>query len=99
MKQRDARELIVQEWDRWIQSHATEQGGPTGKDSLKFFIELQDAGSALLDFPSRGHDKWRIIHGWLLSAERVFDYWISPAPPIVPGRKPRSARHRSRAKT
>jgi hypothetical protein len=98
MKQRDARELIVQEWDRWIQSHAVEVGGPTGKDSLKFFIELQDAGSPLLDFPSRGRDKWRIIHEWLLRAQRVFDHWISPAPPIVPGRRPRSARHRSRAK-
>jgi hypothetical protein len=98
MKQRDARELIVQEWDRWIQSHAIEGGGPTGKDSLKFFIELQDAGSPLLDFPSRCRDKWRIIHDWLLSAGRVFDHWISPVPPIVPARRPRSARYRSRAK-
>jgi hypothetical protein len=99
MKQRDARELIVQEWDRWIQTRVFERGGPTGKDSLKFFIELQDSGSPLLDFPSRGQDKWRIIHGWLLSAERLFDHWISPAPPIVPPRRPRSARHKAGCKT
>lgn len=96
MKQRDARELIVQEWDRWSEARTFDRGGPTGKDTLKFFIELQDAGSRGLDFPSRGQDKWRIIHGWLLSAERVSDHWISPAPPIVPARRPRSARHKAK---
>jgi hypothetical protein len=95
MKQRVAREQILGEWDRWIRSQTIEPGGPTGKDSLKFFIELQDAKSPLLDFPSRGRDKWRIIHTWLLTAQRVTDHWIVPAPPIVPTRRPRAARHRS----
>ena len=100
MKQREARNSILGEWDRWIRLRAFEPGGPTGKDSLKFFIELQDAGSPLLDFPSRGQDKWRIIHTWLLTAQRVSDHWIIPAPPIVPAtRRPRPARHKSSAKT
>jgi hypothetical protein len=100
MKQRVARDQIIQQWDRWIRSHKIEPGGPTGKDSLKFFIELQDAGSPLLDFPSRGRDKWRIIHTWLLTGQRVSDHWIIPAPPIVPTtRRPRPARQKSSAKT
>jgi hypothetical protein len=99
MKQKVAREQILQHWDRWIQSQKFEPGGPTGKDSLKFFIELQDAKSPLLDFPSRGRDKWRIIHTWLLTGQRVNDHWIVPAPPIVPTRKPRPARQRSGCKT
>lgn len=73
--------------------------GPTGKDSLRFFYELQDGGSPLLDFQSRGHDKWRIIHAWLLGARRLFDHWIMPAPRMVPMRKARPARSKSGAKT
>jgi len=96
MKQSEARVLILQQWDEWILTHAIDPGGPTGKDSLRFFYQLEDDGSPLLDFQARGQDKWRIIHAWLLSAERVFDYWISPAPPIVPARKPRSARHKAK---
>jgi hypothetical protein len=99
MKQSEARILILQEWDRWILTRALDPGGPTGKDSLKFFHELQDAGSPLLDFQSRGQDKWRIIHGWLLSADRLSDDWISGAPRIVPTRRPRLARNKCGAKT
>jgi hypothetical protein len=94
MKQKVAREQILQQWDDWIRSQKIEPGGPTGKESLKFFIELQDANSPLLDFPSRGRDRWRIIHTWLLTAQRVTDHWIVPAPPIVPTRRPRAARQR-----
>jgi hypothetical protein len=72
-------------------------GGPTGRHSLKFFFELQDTKSPLLDFQSRGHDKWRIIHAWLLDADRVSDMWVA-APRIVPSRRPRIARDKSRAK-
>jgi hypothetical protein len=99
MKQSEARVLILQQWDGWISTREFDPGGPTGKDSLKFLHELQDTGSPLLDFQSRGHDKWRIIHAWLLDAERLSDYWISPAPRIVPARRPRMARHKSGAGT
>ena len=87
MKQSEARVRIIQEWDRWIVTQAIEQDGPTGKDSLKFFHELQDTGSSLLDFQSRGQDKWRIIHAWLLGADRLSDDWISAAPRIAPSRQ------------
>jgi hypothetical protein len=99
MKQSEARVRIIQEWDRWILMQSIEQDRPTGKDSLKFFHELQDAGSPLLDFQSRGQDKWRIIHAWLLGADRLFDDWISAAPRIAPTRRPRPERRRSDCKT
>jgi len=94
MKQSEARVRIIQAWDRWIPAQAIDPGGPTGKDSLKFFHELQDAGSLLLEFQSRGHDKWPIIHAWLLDAERLSDDWISSAPRIVPTRRPRPIRRK-----
>jgi hypothetical protein len=67
MRQKEVRPLIVREWGRWLQTHSIESGGPTGRDTLRFFFELQDTRSPLLDFQSRGRDKWRIIHTWLLS--------------------------------
>ncbi|WP_213775416.1 hypothetical protein [Bradyrhizobium sp. dw_78] len=73
MKQKEVRTLIIQEWDRWLQAQPDEPGGPTGKHSLKFFFELQDIRSPLLNFRSRGRDKWRVIHAWLLSEERLFE--------------------------
>jgi len=97
MKQSEAKDLILQQWEHWILTQPIDPGGPTGKDSLRFFYELEDDGSPLLDFQSRGQDKWRIIHAWLLDAERLSDHWISPAPRIVPGRRPRPARHKSRS--
>ena len=99
MKQHEAKSLILEEWDRWIARQTVEPGGPTGKDSLKFFFELEDAKSPLLDFQSRGQDKWRIIHAWLLGADRLFDDWISAAPRIAPTRRPRPERRRSDCKT
>jgi len=98
MKQSEARILILQQWDHWILTQTVDPGGPTGKDSLRFFYELEDDGSPLLDFQARGQDKWRIIHAWLLGAERLSDHPISPAPRMMPTRKPRPARNKSRAK-
>ncbi len=73
MKQKEARNLIVQEWDRWVKTQSIETAGPTGRDSLKFFFELQDRRSPLLDFQARRRDKWQIVHGWLLNEHRVLD--------------------------
>ena len=98
MKQHEARSLILEEWDRWILRQTVDGGGPTGRHSLKFFFELQDTKSPLLDFQSRGHDKWRIIHAWLLGADRLSDDWISAAPRIVPTRRLRPDRKKSIAK-
>jgi hypothetical protein len=74
MKQKELRTLIVREWDRWLQTQSIGPTGPTGRDSLKFFVELQDTRSTLLDFRSRGRDKWLIVHSWLVSERRVSDY-------------------------
>ena len=71
MKQEEAKQLIIREWDRWVQTQPIDSGGATGRDSLKFFLELQDARSPLLDFQTRGRDKWQVVHAWLLSARRV----------------------------
>ena len=71
MKQEEAKRLIIREWDRWIQTQRIDAGGPTGRDSLKFFLELQDARSTLLDFQTRGRDKWQVVHAWLLQARRL----------------------------
>ena len=71
MKQEEAKPLIIREWDRWVQTQPIDSGGATGRDSLKFFLELQDARSALLDFQARGRDKWQVVHAWLLDAGRV----------------------------
>ena len=98
MKQSEARVLIIKQWDDWLSRRVIDQDRPTGKDSLKFFHELQDTASPLLDFQSRGQDKWRIIHAWLLDAERLSDDWISIAPRIVPTRRPRPVRRRFSAK-
>jgi hypothetical protein len=98
MKQSEARVLILQQWDEWIVTKPVDPGGPTGKDSLRFFYELEDDGSPLLDFQARGQDKWRIIHAWLLGAERLSDHWLSPASRIAPARRQRPPRHKSGAK-
>jgi len=73
MKQKEVRSLIIREWDRWLQTQSVDPEGPTGRDSLKFYFELQDNRSNLLDFQSRGRDKWLIVHSWLLSERRVSD--------------------------
>lgn len=73
MNQREARASIVREWDRWLQRQAVNPAAATGRESLKFFIELQDTHSPLLEFDPRGkgRDKWLMVHAWLLSAGRV----------------------------
>ncbi len=73
MKQKEARNLIVQEWDRWVKTQPIEASRPTGRDSLKFFFDLQDRRSPLLDFQARRRDKWQIVHEWLLNEHRVGD--------------------------
>lgn len=65
--------LIVQEWDRWIQTRTLSRYRATRKDTLQFVLELQNAKSPLLDFNPRGRDKWEIVHRWLVIAGRVSD--------------------------
>ena len=73
MKQKEAKILIIREWDRWIKTQSIDPGGPTGRESLKFFVELQDAKSPLLNFQYKGRDKWQIVFARLLDARRHLD--------------------------
>ncbi|HEY8671405.1 MAG TPA: hypothetical protein VIL63_11235 [Terriglobales bacterium] len=85
MKYQEAKRLIVLEWDRWIQTQTIDSGHASGRDSLKFFVELQDTRPTLLDFQSRGRDKWRVVHAWLLSErKRGWAYRWAPMGTVLP---------------
>ena len=73
MKREEARRLIVRAWDQWIVSQPVVPDRATGRESLKFYLELTDAQSPLLKFQGRGRDKWHIVHDWLRSEGRVND--------------------------
>jgi hypothetical protein len=73
MRQDERKSLLLQEWDRWLQTHPVEPPAPTAKETLKFFYELQDKQSPLLDFRPRRHDRWQVIHALLLHEGRVSD--------------------------
>jgi nuclear transport factor 2 (NTF2) superfamily protein len=66
MKQKEAKTLITREWERWLSTQSIDAASATGRETLKFYFELQDSKSTLLDFQSRGRDKWHIINSWLL---------------------------------
>jgi hypothetical protein len=73
MKQKDAKTLMKQEWDRWLAAESITACEATGRDSLKFYFELQDKRSPLLNFQTRGRDKWDVVHGWLIGQRRAQD--------------------------
>ena len=71
MKQQDAKPLIIRERERWVQTQSINPRRASARDASKFFIELQQLRSPLLDFQTRGQDKWQIVHGWLLRGTGV----------------------------
>jgi hypothetical protein len=73
MRRDERKSLLLLEWDRWLQTQHVEPPAPTAKDTLKFFYELQDRRSPLLDFRQRRRDKWRVIHALLMNEGRVSD--------------------------
>jgi hypothetical protein len=77
MRQNERKSRILLEWDRWLQTQPGPPLRPTARDTLKFFYELEDTRSALLDFRSGRRDKWHMIHAWLLDAGRVSEA-VSP---------------------
>lgn len=72
MRQDQWKSQVLLEWDRWLEAQPSEVA-PTARDTLKFFCELQDRHSPLLDFRPGRRDKWQIIHAWLQNAGRVAD--------------------------
>jgi hypothetical protein len=71
MRQDERKSRLLLEWDRWVQTRPVDRRRPTARDTLMFFCELQDRRSPLLEFRSRGRDKWQIIHALLLEEGRV----------------------------
>jgi hypothetical protein len=71
MKQQKAKPLLIKEWDRWLRTQSVDPGPATGRDALKFYVELEDARSPLLNFQTRGRYKWQIVHDWLVGAGRI----------------------------
>jgi hypothetical protein len=71
MRQDQWKSQVLLEWDRWLEAQPMEAAMPTARDTLKFFCELQDRRSPLLDFRPGRRDKWQIIHAWLHNAGRV----------------------------
>jgi hypothetical protein len=62
---------------------------------LKFFYELQDMRSPLLDFRSGRRDKWRVINDWLLGEEGAAEgvsRTRTPRPRAGAASRPRAAR-------
>jgi hypothetical protein len=95
MRQNERKSRILLEWDRWLHSQPVVPRRPTARDTLRFFYELEDMRSPLLDFRSGGRDKWQVIHAWLLEFGRVSEA-VSPmrSPPRrgQPTLQPRAVR-------
>jgi hypothetical protein len=87
MRRNELKSRLVLEWDRWLQTQPIHPQRAKARDTLKFFCELQDRRSPLLEFRTGGHDKWQIVHAWLLGEGRVSE--------VVPST--RSPRRRERA--
>jgi len=69
----DAQSKIVRAFDHWWSKRGNEPSiKATGNDAFAFFSDIQTSDSELLDFKASG-DKWQVIHGWLLSSDRVSD--------------------------
>jgi hypothetical protein len=66
MRRDQRKSRLLQEWQLWLQTQPLGRRRPTARDTLKFFYELQDNRSPLLDFRSGRRDKWRVINDWLL---------------------------------
>jgi hypothetical protein len=65
------KQSILREWDLWIRTQPL-QGNATWRDARNFFLHLEARPSpAPLDFATRGHDKWKVVHGWLVDAGRL----------------------------
>lgn len=73
MRQDQRKSLLLLEWDRWIRTQPVDPPAATARDTLRFFCELQDRRSPLLDFRTRWGDKWQVIYAWLMNEGRVSD--------------------------
>jgi hypothetical protein len=77
MRQHERKSRLLLEWDRWLQAQPVARRRPTARDTLKFFYELEDSRSPLVDFRSGRRDKWQVVHAWLVELGRVSEV-LSP---------------------
>jgi hypothetical protein len=61
MKKEEARQTVLNEYDRWVKKHPKDASMMGG---FLFFRYLQEERSDLLDFRAVG-SQWQIVHGWL----------------------------------
>lgn len=73
MKRDEWKSQLLLEWERWLQTQPVDPPAPTARETLRFFCELQDRRSPLLDFRPRRRDRWRVIHELLLNEGRASD--------------------------
>lgn len=71
MRLKEAKPLVIAAWDDWAAKRGLRPDDATGRDTLQFYYELQDAKSPFLQFFSRTREKWQVIHDWLVSERRV----------------------------
>ena len=99
MRRDQRKSRLLQEWEHWLQTQPLGRRRPTARDTLKFFYELQDMRSPLLDFRSGRRDKWRVVHDWLLGEERpeVASRTRSTRSHAGAAEKPRAARKKEQS--
>ncbi len=73
MKSHECKSQLILEWEPCLQTPHLDPPGPTARETLRFFCDLQDSRSPLLDFRPRRRDRWRVIHELLLNEGRVSD--------------------------
>ena len=71
MKLEEAKPLVITAWDVWTAKSGLRHDKATGRDTLQFYYELLDTKSPLLHFVPRKHEKWQVIHEWIVSERRL----------------------------
>ena len=68
--QADAKQLILDEFDRWWSEKKGKPGEATGNDGFAFYVALEGKNHPALNFHNGG-DKWQEVHAWLRRSGRV----------------------------
>ena len=71
MRQDEARELILKEYDTWVlREHPN--GIPSGTEAMVFYAQFKEKRPDMFAFRSSA-DKWQVFHSWLLHTKRCRD--------------------------
>jgi len=70
VKNRESRDQIIGEWDRWV-SYALPEGIEASENHLLgFFSHLKAKCPDMLEFGDV-YDRYQTVHAWLLEAKRI----------------------------